>query len=507
MNWHDAGQHAPALMIHPHDAASLAEAHDAIELWERYSHKVLDPPQRLAVEHMMSTDAGGKWAATTTGREMPRQNGKNDEIEVVELWGLVMRGEAILHTAHELATVSGAFERLYGLLDSHKDLRSKLVRPLKGLGQQALHMAGGAVIAYRTRTGGGGRGLDDISRLVVDEAQHAKAEHLASASPTLAVNPNPQTNIMGTAGIASTETDHSKWWWDIRRRALGGDGARFAYLGHTAEVVRLDADDNIEQIALDPEVFGDPERFAVLCHAANPAVAAGRISVEFLRSQLTLLGPERFAREHLGIWDAPKVGGSTGAKIDPHTWRQCADPAGQVVGPVVVAVDTGYNLERSAVAVAGRRADGLRQVEIVQADAGSHWAELALLDIMAGHEVAGVAFDGAGPAEAFAPMLDRITANTDAKLHRLSAAKYRAACAAFVADVDAGTIRHLGDPTLGNVAVSARERRYGDGWCWHRAGGDISPLVAATVALAAADGLAEPVAESSVYDDDDASIF
>ena len=37
---------------------------------------------------MMAQAADGRWAAATTGREMPRQNGKGDEVEVPELWGL-----------------------------------------------------------------------------------------------------------------------------------------------------------------------------------------------------------------------------------------------------------------------------------------------------------------------------------------------------------------------------------------------------------------------------------
>ena len=92
---------APAMLVLPPAAASLDEAHAAIELWEHYSRKRLDPTQRLTVEVMMAETADGRWAASTTGREMPRQNGKGDEIEVVELWGLVQRAEAILHTVHD----------------------------------------------------------------------------------------------------------------------------------------------------------------------------------------------------------------------------------------------------------------------------------------------------------------------------------------------------------------------------------------------------------------------
>ncbi|MCP5157744.1 MAG: hypothetical protein H6983_26465 [Ectothiorhodospiraceae bacterium] len=65
-----------------------------------------------------------------------------------------------------------------------------------------IEMRNGGTIWYRTRTGGGGRGVDDIDRLVVDEAQHATDEQLAAVSPTLLANPNSQLNALGTAGLA-----------------------------------------------------------------------------------------------------------------------------------------------------------------------------------------------------------------------------------------------------------------------------------------------------------------
>ena len=107
-SWQLDAEPRPAILVLPPGAASLDEAEAAIELWEHYRRRRLDPTQRLAVQVMMAQNSAGMWAARTTGREMPRQNGKGDEIEVVELWGLVQRAEAILHTVHDavlLATI------------------------------------------------------------------------------------------------------------------------------------------------------------------------------------------------------------------------------------------------------------------------------------------------------------------------------------------------------------------------------------------------------------------
>ena len=78
----------------------------------------LDRAQRLAVELMLAETAAGRWAARTTGRAEPRQNGKGDEIEVVEAWGLIQRAEWIVHTAHEIPTAKAAHRRLADHLES-----------------------------------------------------------------------------------------------------------------------------------------------------------------------------------------------------------------------------------------------------------------------------------------------------------------------------------------------------------------------------------------------------
>ena len=70
INWHLDAKPAPALLVLPPAAASLDEAHAAIELWEHYTGKVLDPAQRLTIEVMMAQTDDGRWAAQTTGLAM-----------------------------------------------------------------------------------------------------------------------------------------------------------------------------------------------------------------------------------------------------------------------------------------------------------------------------------------------------------------------------------------------------------------------------------------------------
>jgi hypothetical protein len=438
MKWHNAGSAPPAILVLPPAAASLDEAHAAIEQWEYYSRKTLDPPQRLAVELMLAESASGRWAARTTGREMSRQNGKGDEIEVVEFWGLTQREEAILHTAHELNTVSSAHQRMVGLL-SHKDFRGKRQpKVLNGIGQQMISM-GDAVIQYRTRTAGGGRGLDDISRLVVDEAQHAHPEQLASSTPTLMVNPNPQMNFIGTGGI----TGKSDWWWSLRIRALGGMSGGFAYCGHTAEDVSLDERGNVVQTPVDASDRSIWPR-------ANPALVFRPDGIaEFLEEQFKLLGPQLFAREHLGVWDPPPLSGDSAMALDFETWRTLADPDAPRGKDVAFGVDVGED-RLAHIAVAWRRPDGHMQVMLSDSglsplDTPDRLADLA--QRWGGKVVLG------GPASALQRSLP------DAEV--MSSLDFGAACGAFNDLLSSRQVHHGNQDELNAAVKAARWRSIG----------------------------------------------
>ena len=205
----------------------------------------------------------------------------------------MQRAEAILHTIHgAVLLATQTQQRMLALLE-HPDLRRKVKRKWQGTGQQMIEMRNGGVIWYPTRTGGGGRGVDDISRLVVDEAQRDR-EHLAAITPTLLANSNPQLNIAGTGALEG----HSAWWWRIRRRALSESPGAFGYVGHTAEVV--------------PRRSGQ-HRAGSRRRRRPQTLVRDRPSVErrsrrrhgFLEEQLLRLGEEAFAGEHLGVWDPP----------------------------------------------------------------------------------------------------------------------------------------------------------------------------------------------------------
>lgn len=464
MRWERGGVE-PAVCVHPSGGVSLDEAHAAIDVWEHYSHKRLDPEQRLAVEHMMAVGRDGLWAARTTGRSVPRQNGKGDELEVVEAWDLLERGAPVMHTAHEFRTAKNAHTRLAGFLYTHQDLRRKVRAVRSNAVALSIDTHNGGTVSYSTRTAGGGRGLDDIARLVVDEAQWAQQEQLAAATPILAVNPNPQTNVVGSAGVEG----RSAWWWSLRRRALAGDGRGFAWLEHSAERVRLDEDGRV--VSSPPDPFSDAS-----WSVANFAYP-DRISADFLMEQLQLLGPHLFAREHLNVWD-PFDAEDSLAVFPPGKWQAChgVRPRGLQVDALAVAVS--FDLTRAALAAAAIH-DGITYVLPLQHGPGTRWLVDRAWAEQDKHDV-DVVIDGKGPAA----QLIRPLEDAGVRLKVADTGEVLDACADVFDRVQEHRLRHESHPELDSAVQAAVKRNVGDRWALGRrvSSADISVFEAVVLA-------------------------
>jgi hypothetical protein len=465
ISWPSAESPPPALVALPVGAASLDEADAAIELWEHYKGRRLDDGQRLDVSLMMATQESGLWAASVTGHEKPRQSGKGDSIEVVEFWGLTQRSERILHTIHDAVLLATETQSRMLALFEHPDLRRLKAREWKGTGQQMIEMRNGGIIWYRTRTGAGGRGLDEVDRLVVDEAQHAEQSHLNSITATQAVSANPQLNVLGTGALEGK----SAWWWSLRKQAKGEPG-HFGWAGWSAQPWELTADGRV--------ILGEVDPFdRDLWWATIPGLVAGRVSIDFLERELRVLGPQGFAQEYLCVW-APPVDVGTSGVIPLTHWTDCADKgsdaatghASLVVGPQMAWAAMGY---------AGKRADGLLHVEVVRHEPGTDWLVVAC---QKAHDRTGnpIVVDPKSPTVG---VLDRLR-SADIPLREVSTSDLVAACSALQADVLERRLRHQGMPILTAAVQGADIKPVGEAWAFsgRRSSVDITPLLAITLA-------------------------
>lgn len=464
------GQQEPRVLHSPEGAASSVAADEAIELAEAYGPP-LDEAQKIVLRAGLGTTAGGLWAAALVAHMVSRQNGKGDEIQARELAGLVLWDEGIIHTSHEMPTTVNAFNRLVSVFKNFDDLGKRVQRIRYANGEQAIEMKSGAFIRYRARTGGGGRGLDDISLVVYDEAQHLQPEHVAASSPTLATNVNAQVWMAGSAGLSTSAV-----WHGVRLDALRRVGGRFAYVEHSAEEVSLDADGVPRSVKPDPE---DQVSWA----GANPAFGR-RITAEFLQAQLRLMGPALFLREHLGVWDPlPDVSGR-GSVVPPGLWAAGEDLKSRTHGPIVVGVDVAPESAWASVGVAGRTLAGREHVEVVDAAPGAAWVLDRVGAMLGRHEVDAVAVEAGGPVGVLLPDLRRLCEARRVDLVELPGRAYAAACQGFVDGVSESRLAHLGQAWLSTAVGGARQRKFADLWVWDRWGQvDVTPLVSVTVAL------------------------
>ena len=104
------GSQEPRLKVEPR--RTTTDGIDAAILMAEYGY-ILDDWQKAVLECWLGMDETGHYTVTSAGLTLPRQNGKNVCLEAREFFGLVIKGERILHTAHEVRTSKKSFRR-YG---------------------------------------------------------------------------------------------------------------------------------------------------------------------------------------------------------------------------------------------------------------------------------------------------------------------------------------------------------------------------------------------------------
>jgi hypothetical protein len=217
-----------------------------------------------------------------------------------------------------------------------------------------------------------------------------------------------------------------------------------------------------------------------LWYAANPALGH-RVAEEFVAAELETLTPAGFARERLGVWPPDLTAGYQ--VISASAWADARDAASQLTGAPAFAVDVSPDRMRASIAVAGRREDDLRHVEVVQSDAGTGWVVSRLLELRQRWKPCAIVIDPGGPAgsliaDAEAAGIEVVTTSSR-DVTQAFGMFFDAVCGA---DEAARVLRHLGQPELDAAVAGASRRPVGDGHAWNRRDTaiDLTPLVAAT---------------------------
>jgi phage terminase large subunit-like protein len=336
--------------------------------------------------------------------------------------------------------------------------------PLGGLMTQRLRLGGerttwtptGSTVEITASGEASGHGFD-LDLGLIDEAWAQRDARLVQGfRPAMMSRPAAQLWIMSTMG-----TDESTFWNglvdDGRARVEAGERSGVAYFEYSA------GDDD------DPD---DPATWWGCMPALGHTVAEATIAADH-----DALEPSEFARAYLNRRQS--LGRPV---IDAAVWSACRDSRSQLAGLPCFALDVTPDRSAASIAVSGwTGTDGPRRrhIEVVEHRPGTEWVTARLLDLERRWAPLPVVVDPGGPAGSL--LIDLAAAGVPTET--CSTREYAQACGQLFDAVTAGAVAHLDQPVLNAAITAARKRPLGDAWAWARkAGGDISPLVAVTLA-------------------------
>jgi hypothetical protein len=436
--------------------------------------------QELVIDGMLGLDEDDRWASGNDGLTVSRQNGKGVILQVLEaFFAFELAYPVVMHTAHEFATSQEHQLRLETMIQNAPHLHAR-VKDRGGYvhanGQESIRLRSGSRIIFKARTKGGGRGYSG-DLLVWDEAMIIPPAVVGAQKPMLRASQAPHGPKVIYAGSAVDQEIHEYGVPFALIRERGIERApKVSYFSWEAPV------DSLGEV--DDEVLRDRSLWPL----ANPSMAEGLISVEHMAEEIDTMPARTAAVELLGIGDWPRTDGMEDTAIPVDAWDACVDEESVLEPPFCIAFDVSPE-RRCSIAVAGRNQDGRFHVEVHHSKAGTGW----VVDTLAGMVERGdpeiVVCDGVGPAASLLVPLRE----AGVPVETVTAAELGQACGRLVDMVFERDLAHLGSQELRDAIRGARTRTIGDGaFAWGRRTStvDISPLVAATLALGAAAGVA-----------------
>lgn len=402
----------------------------------------------------------GRYVATVggIGLSIPRQVGKTYFVlALLVIMCILFPGLQVVWTAHHLRTSTKTFTHLRGICR-----RKKVAPHIKALrsanGEQQAEFSNGSMIMFGSRARGFGRGFDEVDVEVFDEAQILDTKSLEDMIAATNQARHEHGALLFFMGTPPRPGDVSEAFSQRRVEALAG---------HAKDAIWL-------EIGADPKSDPDDRSQWPLMNPSHPKRTPTE-SMERLRKNLG--DEDSWNREGRGIWD-PSVSNFI---IDPQSWATVAEENSRAEDRFALAVDVSPDRRISSVAFAGQRADGAWHVELDEQRNGTGWLVQYLVERCERNPIRTVVIDGASPANSIVDDLKQAGINVSTTTAREMAG----ACGQFYDGVMDAWLHHIDQPQL-NLALSvARKRSLGDAWAWNRknAASDITPIVAATLAL------------------------
>lgn len=313
------GQQEPRIKVEPHRV--MTDGEDAALLMATYGVK-LDPWQQIVIDSWLGKDESGQYNVTSAGLSLPRQNGKNVCLECREFYGMVINGEKILHTAHQVRTSKKSFRRLAAMFTDKKHPEiTDIVKNIRYTnGEEAIELDNGGQIEFSARSRQAARGFDGISLVVYDEAQELMDEQVEAIMATLSASATGTRQIIytGTPPYPNCPGEVFRRRRTNSMESPGGHDAWHEWSIDSEPISKIDVTDK------------------KLWYMSNPALGI-RLDEEFTEEEQTTMSPDGFARERLGWW-APMSEHKLDYAIPLDLWNSAASDAVKPEGKTAFGV-------------------------------------------------------------------------------------------------------------------------------------------------------------------------
>ena len=455
------GSREPRLKVIPR--FTYSDGSDAVTLAESYGF-FPDPWQSDVLHIWFARDRYGSYAASRVGLLVPRQNGKNGIIEVMEFFSLVILGERILHSAHRVATAKVAFERLEAFFtnSAYPELQA-LVKSIRYTnGQESIALTNGGRIDFVSRSGATKRG-DSFDKLVVDEAQYLTDGQLNALMFTVAAAKElPQVVYVGTPPDPS-EGAFGVVFGRVRSNAIEKKAKRHAW-----------HEWSVEEIG---DVY-DKARWA----QANPALGI-RLRVDTVEQEILDASVDGFARERLGWWSQH----SASAVVSKDLWNKLVVKSAPPKDEGKLCYGVKFSPDGSTVALAvAQKVNDVVHVEGIKhmsMASGTTWLVGWLSERHS--KAAQIIIDGKGADDT---LIERLKAAgvREQVLQKPRAGDVTTSSSMLLNSVREKTLTHIGQQALDHSVLNATSRDIGKGGGWGFApiSDDVDVTLVEAVALA-----------------------
>ena len=457
------GSQEPRIKVEPQRYTTDGE--DASLLMSEYGCK-LDEWQQLVIDCWLGKDELNRYNVTSAGLSLPRQNGKNVCIEAREFFGLVVNGERIIHTAHQVRTAKKSFRRLAAMFEDKKHPEIKaIVKNIRYTnGEECIELDNGGTIEFSARSRQAARGFDGISLVVFDEAQELTDEQLEAIMATLSASATGTRQII-YAGTPPYPNCPGEVFRRKRTACIENPGKHDSWHEWGVEAERA------SEIAVTNKE---------LWYQSNPALGI-RLDEEFTESECTSMSADGFARERLGWW-CPVLEHQIDYAISSQLWDSCKSDELKPEGKTAYGIK--FSADGSEVVLCGAVIPeiGLPRISLIErkpTGLGTQW--LADWLNVRYDKASCVVIDGRNGVDV---LIDKISSiwRMKGSVVRPTAKDMIAAVGLIMDALNEGTITWYSQQTdLRESAISSTKRPIGGGWGF---GGDNScPIEACALAF------------------------